>query len=239
MAGLTYTRKAPCIGGYIPIDPTTCLPYTDAFLYKFRGDTPITVEAELRDDQDWTETATDGTTCGAPAVKRGLPSRYNLTVTRCQISADMEAALRGSNGRILTSGGDTVGSAENYDPTASACNTVPLPAGLMFAVTPIAECGTSGYCETGGANCLLDLWPFVMEPQIVARSLQGVSDPASFSVWAYPTPADVLANLPANIVSLFPGGVQTGDVHLDVRVDCNLVPGSSCDVVPVADLFVP
>jgi hypothetical protein len=81
MAGLTFSRKAPCVAGVSIWDPATCTLLPDSYVFKVRGDTPIERVPEYFDDQDWTEYATDQSQCGPGLVKRGAIKREEVTVT--------------------------------------------------------------------------------------------------------------------------------------------------------------
>lgn len=239
MADSAYTKKAPCVGFFTPFDPTTCEPLTVTHVFKLAGDTPIETAPEYADDQDWTERATDQSQCGPPLVKRGQLTRSELTLSRCLSSPEFTALLLGSNGRALSDGTDTTGYVESIETSLSICSQAPLPSGLLGVVSPIGKCGSSGYCATGAGNCVVEVWPFVTEPRLTARNVAAVSDPWSASFWAYGLPADIAANIPANIQALFPGGLVADDFHAENQIDCALVPPVSCTSMLTADLFVP
>ena len=239
MAGLTFSRKAPCVAGVSIWDPATCTLLPDSYVFKVRGDTPIEPAPEYFDDQDWTEYATDQSQCGPVLVKRGSVKRTEVTVRRCQISIDMETALKGSKARVnVDGGGDTTGYVDTADPTESLCTGTQAPAIFQWVAYPIGRCGSSGFCATAGDQCVIEGWLWGTEPRITQRTQQAVADPAEFSYWAYPISAEAIANLPANISGLVPGGFSAGDFHFENTIDCALIPAPSCDVVPTASLFV-
>ena len=84
MAGLTFSRKAPCVAGVSIWDPATCTLLPDSYVFKVRGDTPVEASVEYFDDQDWTEYATDQSQCGPVLVKRGAVKRTEVAVRRSQ-----------------------------------------------------------------------------------------------------------------------------------------------------------
>jgi hypothetical protein len=102
--------------------------------------------------QDWTEYATDQSQCGPVLVKRGAVKRTEVAVRRCQISFDMEAALKGSKARVNVDGlGDTVGYVDTADPSESLCTGTQAPAIFQWGrIPPIGRCGSSGFCATAG-----------------------------------------------------------------------------------------
>jgi len=151
----------------------------------------------------------------------------------------MEAALKGSKARVNVDGaGDTTGYVDTADPSESLCTGTQAPAIFQWVAYPIGRCGSSGFCATAGDQCVIEGWLWGTEPRITQRNQQAVADPAEFNYWAYPISAEAIANLPANISGLVPGGFSAGDFHFENTIDCALIPAPSCDVVPTASLFV-
>lgn len=237
MAGLTLTRKAPCVAGVSIWDPTTCQLLPDSYVFKPSGDTPVERSPEYFDDQDWTEYATDQSQCGPALVKRGDIKREEVTISRCQISFDMEAAMKGAKARLLTDiDGNTTGYVDTQDPSQSICSTAAKPAILFWIAYPIGQCGTSGYCASAAGGCVVEGFWWGLEPRVTTRNAQAVADPASFSFWAYGIAAEAAANLPAGLAALT-NGVNANDTHFETTVDCALVPSPNCETVPTASLF--
>ncbi len=238
MAGLTFSRKAPCVAGVSIWDPATCTLLPDSYVFKVRGDTPIERAPEYFDDQDWTEYATDQSQCGPGLIKRGAIKREEVTVRRCQISIDLEVAMKGSKARLIVDGlGNTTGYVDTANPDESLCTGTPSPVIFQWVAYPIGRCGTSGVCATAGDQCMIEGWWWGMEPRVTTRNQQAVADPAEFNYWAYGITAEAIANLPANL-SAITGGASPGDSHFENAIDCALIPAPSCDVVPTASLFV-
>jgi len=239
MADLTFSPKAPCVGGVSIWDPTTCTLLPDSYVFKFSGDTPVSPESQYFDDQDWTETASDGSQCGPVQVKRGAVKYDEVTIARCLTSVSMNAALAGSQARLITNAGDVTGVVATSNPSESLCTATPSPALFVWAAYPIGRCGSSGFCDTSGDRCVIEGWVWGVEPRVTTRPLTaGLGDPSSFSFWGYPIAADALAGLPANFSGLLTGGFKVGDRWFQNLIDCSLVPAPDCATVPTASLFV-